>query len=106
MPMPEEDDNVLDHFRHYEKEKYILKGQNIEEDHIDLISKSLDTRSCVRDILLWHILQHGLLKNKSSLFLNKLKFCEQEFPANTPVFNIKYDYLGLQNNKPFYLLYD
>lgn len=51
MPMLEENDYTLDNFQHHEKEEDIVRQQDIEEDYIDLLSKSIDTGSCVRDIL-------------------------------------------------------
>lgn len=46
---------MSDSYEHHEKEKYTLERQDIEEDHLDLIGKSLDIRGCVRDILSKHI---------------------------------------------------
>lgn len=45
MPILGKDDNTLENFELYEDEESILEEQNIEEDHANLVSKSLDTRS-------------------------------------------------------------
>lgn len=50
--MPGKDDNALDNFGHHEKEEYILEEQDIEEDQIDLVGESSDTKSHAKDILL------------------------------------------------------
>ena len=48
------------------------------------------------------ISQDKLLKSELSSFLREVRFSEQEFPVSTLVSDIKYDYLGSQNNNPFY----
>ena len=103
MPMPEEDNNALDNFRPYEDERYMLEVQDIERDHKNLVGKSSDTESCAR---VGYILPDGLLENESSLSLKKISFNKLEFPAGTPISNIKYDHPGLQNNILFYPFYN
>lgn len=49
--MPEEDNNALHNFGHYEEEEYTLKGQDIEEGQIDLVDKSSNIRIRASDIL-------------------------------------------------------
>lgn len=60
--MPEKDNNVLHNFENHKEEKYILKRQDIKDNQIDLIGKSLDTGSCIRDIPLERLLKMGYLK--------------------------------------------
>lgn len=43
MPMTRKDNNLLDNFRPYIDEKLALEVPDIEEDDINLVSKSLDT---------------------------------------------------------------
>lgn len=51
-PMLAKDDNASDSFMHYNEEEYLLgnKKQDLEEDQIDLVDKSLDNQS-VKNIL-------------------------------------------------------
>ena len=44
IPMPRKDDYILMNFELYEDNKYTLDKQNIEKNHKDLISKSLNLR--------------------------------------------------------------
>ncbi len=50
--------------------------------------------------------QAGLLGSESSLSLREVWFSDQEFTADTPVCNIKYNHPGFKNNKPFYPFHD
>ena len=77
------------------------KGQDIEEDQKDSVSKSSDNES-IRDMLPRHTSQNGFLESELSSFLREIRFSKQEFPAGTPVSDIKYDYPGSQNNNSFY----
>lgn len=45
------DNNTSDNFGNYKDEESILKVQDIEGDHRDLVGKSLDIQSCARDSL-------------------------------------------------------
>lgn len=51
ISMLRKDDKRLDNFRHYEKESYIFKEQNIKKDYIKLINKNLDIKDYINDIL-------------------------------------------------------
>ena len=94
-----EDDNALDNFGPYKNEESTPVAQNIKGDHRNLVGKSSDTGSCARA---GRTLQDGLLGNESSSFLREVRFSEQEFSADIPVFNIKYDHPGSQNDNLFY----
>lgn len=100
-----ENDNALTYFIHHKEEKYPMnnKGQDIEEDQRDLISKSSDNKS-VKNILLIRISQDELLGSELSLSLRKFRFNEKEFPTRTPISDIKYNHPRSQKNNPFYLL--
>ncbi len=50
--------------------------------------------------------QAGLLGSELSSSLREVRFSDQEFAAGTPVFNIKYNHLGFQNDNPFYPFHD
>lgn len=52
--MLEEDNDALENFRSHENEKFTLKEQEIEKNHRNLISKSLDTKNQARDGLSRH----------------------------------------------------
>ena len=47
-----------------------------------------------------------LLGSELLSFLKKIRFNEQEFVTSILISNIKYNYLGLQNNNPFYFFYN
>lgn len=49
-----EHDNTSKNFRSYKDEKSILKKKDIEEDHSNLVGKSLNTRNRAKDGLLGH----------------------------------------------------
>lgn len=51
IPIREKHNNTSDIFGLYKDKKSTLKGQNIEKDDIDLVSKSLDIESYVKNIL-------------------------------------------------------
>ena len=99
MPMPGEDDNASDNFGPYEDERSTPKAQDIEGDHRDSVGESSDTGSRARA---GRTPQDGLLGSESSSSLTEVRFSEQEFPAGTPVSNIKYDHPGSQNDNLFY----
>ena len=52
MPMAGKNNNLLNDFGSHKDEKPALEGADIEEDNIDLASKSLDTGSRAIDMLL------------------------------------------------------
>lgn len=54
MPMPREDNNVPDNFRPYKDKESTLEMQHIERDYRNLVDKSLDIRSCVKNSLSGH----------------------------------------------------
>ncbi len=49
-----------------------------------------------------HTPQAGLLGSESLSSLKEVRFCDQEFATGTPVSNIKYNHLEIQNNNSFY----
>ena len=89
-----EDNNILQNLKPYKNEKSTLKEQDIEKDHKNLIDKNLNTRSLIPE--------NGLLPSELSLFLKKVRFSEQKFSNNKSISNIKYYYLGFQNNNFFH----
>ena len=101
-PIPREKEN----FGPFEDEKLTLEEQHIEGDYRNSGSKNLDIESHARDDLAECTPQAGLFRSKSSLFLKKIWFCDQEFAADILVSNIKYNHLRFQNNNPFYLFHD
>ena len=68
-----EDNNLLDNFGSYKDERPVL---DIKEDNINLTSKSLDIRSCIRNILLKYTPYARLLDNKSSSSLKDVRFSD------------------------------
>lgn len=100
--MSEKDDNASKNFGFYKNEKSILKEQNIEGDHEDLVDKSFDTRNCAKDSLSRHTPQNRLYASKLSSFSRKVRFNEQEFPNCKLVSDIKYHNSRSQNNNLFY----
>ena len=48
-PMPGDDNDVSENFGPYEDKEFTLKERDIEGDYKDLVVKSSNTRSCVRD---------------------------------------------------------
>lgn len=51
MSIVGEDNHLFDNFRSDKDEKPTIKGLDIEEEDINLVSKSLNIESCIRDIL-------------------------------------------------------
>ena len=94
MVMPREDDNTSEYYELHEDEKYILDKQDIEKDNKNLVGKSSDIRSRVRDSLSGCTPQNGLLTSELSLSLKEVKFGKQEFLASKPVSDIKYHHLS------------
>lgn len=56
MLIPREDNNALENFKSHEDEKLKLEGQNIERDYRNLIGKSSDIESHIKDNLSGYIL--------------------------------------------------
>lgn len=94
--------NTSDNYGPHLDEILILEEWNIERDHRNLVDKSLDIESCARDSLLECIPQDEFLASELSSLLREIWFNEQEFPINKLISDIKYNYLGFQNNNPFY----
>ncbi len=105
-PIPGKDDNTSGNFGLYEDEKSTLEEQDIKADYRNLVSESSDIGSHARDGLSRHTPQARLLGSESSSSLREVRFSDQEFAASTPIFNIKYNHPGFQNNNPFYLFHD
>ena len=76
-PILAEDDNASDYFMHHKEEEYPLgsKKQDIEEDQRNLVGKTSDNES-VKDMLLRHTPQNGLLGSESLSSLKKVRFSE------------------------------
>ena len=94
-PMLAENDDASDYFMHQEEEEYPLgnKKQNVKKDYRDLVGESSDNKR-VKKMLLGHTLQDRLLESELSSSLREMRFSEQEFPAYTPISDIKYNHLG------------
>ena len=103
VPMSRIDDNISDNFRPYKDKKSLSKAQAIEENHKNLVEKSLDTGIHAKTK---RISQDRLLGSESSLFLREIRFSKEEFPTGTPVSNIKFNYPRLQNDNLFYPFYN
>ena len=98
--------NTLKNFEPYKKKKSILEKQDIKKNHRNLRNKSLNTKIHAKNNLLRYNSQIKLLRMELSSSLKEVRFSNQEFSTGTPISNIKYNYLGFQNNNLFYLLYD
>lgn len=94
-------DNTLKNFRSLKDKEFIWEKQDIERDHRNFVDKSLDTKSRAKNNLSERTLQDGLLINKLSSFLKKVKFSEQEFPTSKSISNIKYHHSSFQNKKNY-----
>ena len=62
MPIVKKDNNISNNFGFYKDKELILEEPDIKEDNIDLQSKSLDIRSCARNICQDLFLRLGYLK--------------------------------------------
>ena len=100
------DDNASENFGSHEDEKSILEEQDIERDNINLVNKSSDIGTCVRNGLFRCTPQDRLLISKSSSSLREARFNEQEFPADKPILDIKYYHPSSQNDNLFHLFND
>lgn len=100
MPIPGEDDNVSENFGSYKDDK--LEKQDIEGDHRNLVGENLNTGSYVRDSLSECLFQDAILASELSVSSRKFRLNKQEFPIGKFVLDIKYFYLGLQNNNSFH----
>ena len=97
-----EDYNILENFGPHENEKSILKEQDIEGNHKNLINKSLDTKNYAKNDLLGCIPLDKRLSSKLLLSFKEVRFNKQEFPIGKPVSNIKSYYPGYENNNLCY----
>lgn len=69
-----EDDNTSENVGFYEDEKSTLEEQDIEEDHRNLVGKSSDTESCVRDDLSEHTPQDGIFASELLSSFKEVRF--------------------------------
>lgn len=106
MPVVKEGDNLLDHFGSHINKKLTIKGSDIKDNDINLISKSLDIENRAKDILLGYIFQNRLFESELLSFLKEVQFIDQEFVISILVSNIKYNYPKSQNDNLFYLFHD
>ncbi len=91
-PIPGGDNNALENFGPHEDQKSILKEQDIEENHKNLIGKSSDIRSHIKDGLLGFTPQVVRLRSESSSSLREFRFNDQEFTTGITLSNIKYNH--------------
>lgn len=91
--MAGKDDNLFNNFGPYKDGWLALKRSNIEEDDINLVSKSSDTESYSRDMLLGCIPQNGLLESKLLSSLKEIRLKDLEFVICISIFNIKQNHL-------------
>lgn len=73
MSILEEDNNLSKCFGPYKDEKCKLDKQDIKRDHRNLVSKSSDIRSCIKNNLLRCIFQDRYFASESSLSLKEVK---------------------------------
>lgn len=93
MQIPKEDDNTSKHFGFYKDKKSTIKKQYIEKCYRNLVNKSLNIESYVKNSLSKHTFSNKLLASILLSFLKKIKFSEYEFPNSKPILDIKYYYL-------------
>lgn len=101
--MQEKDNDTLENFEFADDKKSVLKEVKIEKNHKDLVHKSCNTKSHVRNGLSRHTTQAELLASELSSFLTEIKFSKQEFFASKPLSDIKYYYLAFSNNNVFFI---
>lgn len=65
MPMPKEDENILENFRPHKAEKFRLKKQKNKKNLKDLVNKSFNLRNYIKVSLINYIPQNRLFINKS-----------------------------------------
>lgn len=82
-----DNENISKNFWPHEYKEFSLKEQDIEEDHWNFVAKSSDIRSCAKDNFSGYTLQAGLLRNKLSLFLKKVRYSDQEFAVGISISN-------------------
>lgn len=99
--MAGEDHNLSDNFQSHNNEIPVLEQLEIEENDMNLVSKSLDTKNHIRNMLSNFTSQDGLLKSELLTSLKKIRFSDQEFAAGTSPSNIRYNHLGFQINNFF-----
>lgn len=95
------DDNAWENVELYKDDK--SEEQDIKRDYRNLVSKSLDIRSCIKDGLSRHTLHNKLFICKLSTFWREVTFGEQVFPTGKLILDIKYPYLGSQKDNLFHL---
>lgn len=100
--IPRKNNNASKNFRLYKNEKSILKEQEIERDHRNLVGKCLDIRKRTKNSLSGCTSQDGFFASESLTSLKEVKFSKQVFLAGKSVLNIKYHFPGFQNNNLFY----
>lgn len=72
-----ENDNTSDNFGFYKDEKFVLEQQKIEDDYKDAVSKNLDIKSHVRNILSGYTLhEYRLFKYELLSSLREVRFNE------------------------------
>lgn len=64
MPIPREDNNTSNNFEPYLNKESTLDEQDIQNDHINLIGKSLDIGSYIKDNLLGYTPHNKLFVNE------------------------------------------
>lgn len=68
------DDNILENFESHEDEESIMEKLNIEGDYRNLIKKSSNTRSYIRNGFSKRTPQDKFLVSRSSLSLKEIRF--------------------------------
>ena len=102
-PIPRKDNNASKNFGPHEDEESILKEQDIERDHTNLVAKSLNTRNRTKKGLSGRTPQDGLFVSELLSSLREVWFSEQEFSIDKPISDIKYYHPSFQNNNFFHL---
>lgn len=96
-------ENILDNFGLHEDKDFILEEQDIKGDYRNLVDKSSDTESHIRNGLSKWTTQDRLFASESLLSLIEIRFSKLEFSTNIPISDIKYQHPSSQNNNSFYL---
>ena len=69
-----EDGSLLENIEPFIDKKSALKRFKIETDNINLIGKSLNIKSYIKNMLLRYTCQNKLLGNKLSSFFKQIRF--------------------------------